>query len=237
MNKVIHYCWFGGNKKSAIIKKCINSWKKYLPDFEIKEWNEMNFNVHCCRYVEEAYKSKKWAFVSDYARCFILYQYGGLYFDTDVEVLKPLDDVLNTPLVALEDSHAINTGLIMYCNPHSDFCKWMIDSYHADRFILENGEYNLYTVCERGTEYFRKHGFNDKDEKQIVAGFTIYPTEVFCPYRHGKEISITEKTLTFHHYTASWFSKEEKRKRFVQKILGRKLTKIVVIIKHLIKRK
>ena len=92
--KVIHYCWFGGNPLPELAKICIDSWKKYLPDYEIKEWNETNFDLDSCEYIREAYNCKKWAFVSDYARFWILYNYGGLYFDTDVEILNPLDDII-----------------------------------------------------------------------------------------------------------------------------------------------
>lgn len=231
MKKIIHYCWFGGNKKSPLIMDCIASWRKYLPDYEIKEWNETNFDVNICRYVAEAYQAKKWAFVSDYARCYILYKYGGLYFDTDVEVLKPLDELLNNPLVALEDDHAINTGLIMFCQPGNDFCKWMLDSYNNDIFLKEDGTLNLYTVCQRGTEYFKKYGFVEEDKLQSVAGFTIYPTEYFCPYRYGKDVMITDNTYTFHHYAASWFPVKTKVKRKIEKIIGKKLTSVIVRIK------
>ena len=92
--KIIHYCWFGGNPLPELAIKCIESWKKYLPDYEIKEWNESNFDINCCAYVREAYEAKKWAFVSDYARFWILYQHGGLYFDTDVELIKSIDDLI-----------------------------------------------------------------------------------------------------------------------------------------------
>ncbi|RGX78343.1 hypothetical protein DXA68_12330 [Bacteroides stercorirosoris] len=92
--KIIHYCWFGGKPLPPKAKKYIESWKKFCPDYEIKEWNESNFDVHCCRYVEEAYNAKKWAFVSDYARFLALYNEGGIYFDTDIEVLKPFDNLL-----------------------------------------------------------------------------------------------------------------------------------------------
>ena len=234
--KVIHYCWFGGKPKSKLIKDCIESWKKYLPDYKIVEWNESNFDVNCCQYVREAYAAKKWAFVSDYARFYILYKYGGLYFDTDVEILKPMDECLTTPLVAMEDDHTIGPGLIMYCEARNDFCKWMLDSYEKDKFIKDDGSYNLYTVCERGTDYFTSKGFICENKLQYVDGFTVYPTEYFCPYRHGEERNITEKTYTFHHYAASWFPKNEKGKRLIQKIIGRKLTKVVVKIKHFLKK-
>ncbi|MBR0278262.1 MAG: hypothetical protein IJQ50_07375 [Clostridia bacterium] len=92
--KKIHYCWFGEEKHSKKIKKCIKSWKKHCPDYEIIEWNEKNFDIHCFKWVEQAYNNKKWAFVSDYVRLFVLYNYVGIYLDTDVEIIKPLDKFL-----------------------------------------------------------------------------------------------------------------------------------------------
>lgn len=234
--KTIHYCWFGGNKKSRLIKKCIKSWHKYLPDFEIKEWNESNFDINCCRYVREAYEAKKWAFVSDYARFEILNKYGGLYFDTDVEVLKPFDSVFFTQnFVALEDDHNIATGLVMYCEPDDDFCKWMLCSYQNDEFVLKDGSLNLYTVCQRTTKYFVERCFEYKDEKQKVADYVIYPTEYFCPYRFNQDAHIVINTYSIHHYNASWIPKRIKLKRLIIKILGVKLTKVACEIKRIVK--
>ena len=111
MSKTIHYCWFGKNPKSKLILKCIDSWRKCCPDYEIKEWNEENFDINCCDYVREAYEAKKWAFVSDYCRFYVLYNYGGIYLDTDVELLKSLD-VLSKNFVGFENQNRVNSGLI-----------------------------------------------------------------------------------------------------------------------------
>ena len=113
--KVIHYCWFGRNPKSSLIKKCIKSWKEKCPDYEIVEWNETNFDINCCEYVKQAYEQKKWAYVSDYARFYILNKYGGIYVDTDVQFLKPLDDLLSTKFLGFarkDSSNRINNGVI-----------------------------------------------------------------------------------------------------------------------------
>ena len=231
-NKTIHYCWFGGNPKSRLIKKCINSWKRYLPDYDIMEWNESNFDIHCCRYVEEAYNAKKWAFVSDYVRVYVLNKYGGVYFDTDVELLKPLDLLEQYEnIIAFEDASHLNNGLVFSCKPNNDFCKWMLDSYHNDCFVLKDGSFNLYTECQRCTDYFESKGLVLEDKLQVVDGYTVFPTEYFCPYRAGDALKITNNTYSIHHYNASWLSKKQRIKRVLYKLAGKKGTKTIVSIK------
>ena len=135
--KIIHYCWFGGNEKSKLIEKCIRSWKKHFPDYEIKEWNESNFDVNCNTYVRQAYESKKWAFVSDYARFFILEREGGLYFDTDVEVIRPFEHLLGgNPFTAFETDNYIAPGLVLYAPaPHSEIFQKTLQWYDNARFL------------------------------------------------------------------------------------------------------
>lgn len=208
--KVIHYCWFGKNEKSELINNCIDSWHRYCPDYEISEWNEDNFNINCCDYVKEAYAEKMWAFVSDYARHFILNMYGGIYLDTDVELVKPLSSFLTNNFVALENKDSIATGLIMGCKKNNDYCKHMLESYGNNHFILSNGIMNTLTVCKRTTDYFSKRGFKYSDELQVVDGFFIYPTEYFCPINPiTYERNITDKTVSIHHYSGSWCSPEQ----------------------------
>ena len=142
-NKTIHYCWFGKNPKSKLILKCIDSWRKHCPDYEIKEWNEENFDVNCCDYVREAYEAKKWAFVSDYCRFYVLYNYGGIYLDTDVELLKPLD-ILSEDFVGFENQNRVNSGLIRGAVSKDLICKLMLDSYANDHFLKQDGSYNLF---------------------------------------------------------------------------------------------
>ena len=112
----IHYCWFGGNPKSEVILRCIESWKKYLPDYEIIEWNESNFDIHVCKYVEQAYERKKWAFVSDYCRIWALNAQGGVYFDTDVEVVREVGSIFSSPCIGFESKKIVNPGLVMICS-------------------------------------------------------------------------------------------------------------------------
>lgn len=226
-SKNLHYCWFGGNPKSDVIKKCIESWKKYCPNYEIIEWNENNFDVNCCDYVRGAYQARKWAFVSDYCRFWILYNYGGVYLDTDVELIKPINNLPYT-FVGFENKMVVASGLIRGALPNDEICKLMLESYHADKFINEKGELNLKTVCERETEIFESFGLKQNGKLQMVNGTTVYPVEYFAPkdYITG-ELNITENTVSIHHYDASWYNDIDKlavvlRKKY-SKFLPKKL--------------
>ena len=208
-HKTLHYCWFGKNPLPELVQKCIESWKKFCPDYEIKEWNEDNFDVHCCRYVEEAYNAQKWAFVSDYCRFFVLYNEGGVYLDTDVELLKPLDDLPDT-FVGFENPDTVASGLIRAACKGDEICKRMLDSYNADVFLLEDGSLNLQTVGIRETAIFKELGLQLDDTLQTVGGTTVYPREYFCPKSFiGEEITLTDNTYSIHHYSASWHTPEE----------------------------
>ncbi len=216
--KVIHYCWFGGNPLPKLAHQCIASWKKYLPDYEIKEWNESNFDVYQAPYVTEAYRLKKYAHVSDYARFWILYHHGGIYFDTDVEVIRPIDDLLakgsflgfecqeGTPFD--NPNGNVNPGLGVAVPQHHPFFRVMLDYYNHHHYVGWNGK-NTGNITLKVTKFL------DYEHKQVleggvvkVSGLYIYPIEYFCPidYYTGKKI-ITENTRTIHHYMASWTSK------------------------------
>ena len=208
--KKLHYCWFGGNPKSELILKCIESWKRFCPDFEIVEWNENNFNIHSCPYVEEAYAAKKWAFVSDYARFWILYRHGGVYLDTDVELIRPLKELPDT-FVGFENQTTVASGLIRGALPGDEICDKMLQSYHADRFIKADGTLNTMTVCERETNILIGYGLKPNGKLQTVNNTTVYPTEYFSPKDYvTQEINITDNTVSIHHYDASWYSVEDK---------------------------
>lgn len=206
--KIIHYCWFGKNPLPELAVKCIASWKKYLPDYEIKEWNEENYDVRKIPYTAQAYDSKKYAFVSDYVRFDILYHYGGLYFDTDVEVIKPLDEILKRGAFAgVESAGALNAGLGLASPAASPIYKEILDSYKNSSFIRDDGSMDLTTVVTRVSDIFKKHGFTDKNEIQKVEEITVYPSDYFCPkdYVSGN-INITQNTYTVHWYDGSWLS-------------------------------
>ena len=203
--KIIHYCWFGGNPLSDLAQKCIDSWKKYCPDYEIKEWNESNFDLNSCDYVREAYQAKKWAFITDYVRLYAMVTEGGIYMDTDVEVIRPLDSFLcNRAFSGFEDETCIPTG-IMACEKGFPLFEELLDDYNHRHFIKKNGEYDLTTNVITITSFCKKYGFVGNNMKQDICGFILYPKDVFCPKSHiTKEINLTERTATIHHFAGSW---------------------------------
>lgn len=238
--KIIHYCWFGRNPLPLFAVKCIESWKKYLPDYEIKEWNEDNFNVNSIPYTQEAYEAKKYAFVSDYARFYILFHYGGLYFDTDVEVIKPLDDIIergafmgcegemisnNVSAICL----ACNPGLGMGCRPGLFLYAEILDMYSQLHFRFANGELNLKTVVVYTTELLVTKGLKNVNEIQCVEEIWVYPKEYFCPISiHDGELRISSNTRTIHHFAQSWQSPIRKYGRKVILMLGGKKLKYLI---------
>lgn len=236
--KVIHYCWFGGKEIPKENKKCIESWKKFLPDYEIKMWNENNYNINVNTYVKQAYEAKKYAFVSDYARFDILYKYGGIYMDTDVEVLKPIDDLLmNKMFVGFEENEGINPGLIFGAIKGMDLIKEILDSYKNRIFKNSDGTLNTTTVVEYTTDILEQHGLKLNGKYQKINDLTIYPSDFFCPLDYKtKKLKITENTYTIHHYSASWHSKSQKIKTRIRVIFGEKALIRLSHIKQRIKR-
>lgn len=214
--KVIHYCWFGGNPLPPLAIECIASWKKFLPDYEIKEWNESNFDVNIIPYASEAYSAKKYAFVSDYARFWILYHYGGIYFDTDVEVIRPLDDIIEKGnFLGFERNPdgrrrgLVNPGLGLGMESHAPFVGKMLALYAGIHFLDDNNIPNIkMTVVHYTTNILESNGLNIFDSIQSVNGVTIYPAEYFAPIHFiTKRLHITENTRSIHRYMASWNEK------------------------------
>ena len=210
--KKIHYCWFGHGEKPDLAKKCIESWKKYCPDYEIIEWNEDNFDINMNQYVKEAYECKKYAFVTDYVRLYVLYNFGGLYMDTDVEVIKPLDEFLkNEAFSSFENNDYIPTGL-MASKKHNIWIKELLKDYDEIHFV-NNGKMNLTpnTITITNTT-IKKFGLKPVSSYQVLGNgaVTIYPYDYFCPKSHiTNEINLTENTCTIHHFSGSWLSKDE----------------------------
>ena len=213
--KTIHYCWFGGNELPESVIKCIESWEKYCPDYDIKQWNEKNYNVNKCAYTKEAYEAEKWAFVSDYARLDIVYNQGGIYLDTDVELLKSLDSILdNKCFLAIEQpSRLIATGLGFGAEKENSLIKEMLDEYNGAKFKLAEGIYDTTIPCPaKNTAPFYKYGFNYEISEPVnLGGATVYPPEYFCPYDYeNNKLDITDNTVSIHHFDSSWISNEEK---------------------------
>lgn len=219
ISKIIHYCWFGKKPLPSLALKCLDSWRKYMPDYEIREWNESNFDIGQIPYTAEAYKCQKYAFVSDFARFKIMYNYGGVYFDTDVEVIKPLDYIVNKgSFWGLEKSRnglSCNPGLGFACPPGLNLCKEMIDYYKKEAFVYPNGKYNLTTVVEIFSKILTSKGFSLSSFPEELNGIHIYPPEYFSPINYNTgEINITQNTYTIHHYAASWVSKYDNMSLF-----------------------
>lgn len=243
--KVIHYCWFGGNPLPPLAEKCIASWKKFLPDYEIKRWDESNFDVNMIPYTKEAYEAKKYAFVSDFARFWILYNYGGVYFDTDVEVIKPFDDILaQGPFMGCEnnviegqDPSKLNVapGLGLAVEAKNNTYKELIDLYKTLHFKNPDGSNNLTTIVDYTTGYFCNRGLRNTNEIQNIEGINIYPREYFCPRdSETHKLKITDKTHSIHHYQASWVTGYPKFKKKVAKLFGKNLTYLIVKTKRII---
>ena len=165
---------------------------------------------------------KKWAFVSDYCRFYALEKMGGVYLDTDVELLKPLNEYLKTPLIAFEDGAKLAPGLIFGCEPKDKLCKALLEEYDNDYFKKEDGSFNARTVCDRATDVFVKHGLITNNTMQEIAGYTVYPTDYFNPYdMNSGKITVGEKTVSIHHYAGSWVDKKSKFRGKVYNILVR----------------
>ena len=197
--KIIHYCWFGKNEKPKEILECIESWKKYCPDYQIIEWNEDNFDFSHCKYAKEAYEEKKWAFVADYARIKVLLDHGGVYLDTDVEIIKNIDELLvNEAFIGFEEGLGVNSGLIFGSMANHEFLKIQEKEYLSYSFRLLEG-LNTKTCVEHTTELMKKYGLVQKNTKQSVLGVTIYPIEYFCPLNMNSGVlNVTNNTFSIH---------------------------------------
>lgn len=210
--KVIHYCWFGGNPLPKSAEKCLKSWEKFCPDYKIIRWDESNFNIKCTPYCEKMYNEKKWAFLSDYARLKIIYENGGVYLDTDVELVKTLDALLhNQCFMGIDTTFLVNNGLGFGAEKGNAFIKENIDFY--DNMDLSDYK-NPLLNSPITTDLLRKKGElnTESGDIQYVGGVTVYPPEYFCAkHTHTGEIVITPNTYSIHHFTLSWASEEERQ--------------------------
>lgn len=219
--KIIHYCWFGNNPKSELVLNCIESWKKYLPDYEIREWNDEDLKKCTNKYVQEAYQVKKWAFITDYFRLYALYNYGGIYFDSDNEVFKSFDDFLHLDFfsgyeVYNEVAHPFTA--VVGAKKGNKVVKDLLDEYTDLHFINENGEFNLYTNTRRVTDYFKKTynfyaPYNPTEEKHLEENVVIFPAEIFCNYKDGVSFAV-------HHFNGSWLNTYKRNLLYANRYLS-----------------
>lgn len=211
--KKIHYCWFGHNPKPVSVKYCIHTWKKHNRDYEIIEWNEDNFDLDSCpQYVKDAYAHQKWAFVTDYARLRIIYENGGVYLDTDVEMLKNLDSMLSWhAYFGFEEGKYINTGLGYGAEKGCRILKEIMDSYEGLTFENPDGSLSLVGCPKLNTSVFLNHGLELNDQEQILDGnILILPSECLCPMDYDtRVITKTERTISIHYYAGTWVPREE----------------------------
>ncbi|UOK43164.1 MULTISPECIES: glycosyltransferase family 32 protein [Flavobacterium] len=236
--KKIHYCWFGRGPLSDLTLKCIESWKKFLPDYEIIQWNEDNFDVNSYTFSKEAYEARKYAFVADICRLDVLHKFGGIYLDTDMELLKPLSIISPNFISGFEDSKYVGAGIII--SPKEDkFVTSVLEKYRELSFNKCIDKLREYTIPKIFTDELVKYGLKLDNTKQVLNdSVIIYPSEYFYPlnYFTGK-LSITEKTMTIHHYDSSWMSSGQKTimklKIFLISIFGTSIiSKIIRRIKR-----
>ena len=222
--KIIHYCWFGRNPLPESAQKCIASWRKFFPGYEIKEWNEDNFDVNQIPYVSEAYAAGKYAFVSDYARFKILYDNGGLYFDTDVEVIRSFDDILDKGAfmgceLTPELSTGVNPGLGLGVAPGLGLYAELLDIYSELRFINPDGSQNLTTIVRYTTDLLVRKGLKPISELQQIAG-----------------VEITPNTHSIHWYSKTWLDVNPVRmklSRLAHRYLGYGISKKIKQFLHI----
>lgn len=220
--KIIHYCWFGKKDKPEIVKKCIQSWKKYLPNYEIIEWNEGNFDINDHLFTKQAYELGNYAFVSDYVRVYALYEYGGIYLDTDTEILASLDEFLSQDSIwGFEEKNFIATSFIG-AKKKNPLIKEFLDYYQNLSLVNEDGSIKQFTNVLVVTELLQKRDVRlDGTFQQIEGIATIYPQEYFSPYDYiNCYLKKTDKTVAIHHFYKSWLPLTTRMKGSIKKGLA-----------------
>ena len=218
--KKIHYCWFGSGEKPKLARKCIDSWKKFCPDYEIIEWNENNFNVNLNAYTKMCYEQKKYAFLSDYVRLLVINEHGGIYFDTDVEAVKTFDDLLiHKAFIGFETNEFVNTGQGFGAEANTEIVKLMIDEYDE----LLDGTHGTKGCPILNTQAFVKYGLVQNGLFQIVDGALIFPYDHFNPYDDlTGRLNKTSNTYSIHWYGKSWMDK----RRIIKSKISQKQKKL-----------
>lgn len=249
--KKIHYCWFGRNPKPKLAEKCIKSWQKYCPDYEIIQWDEDNYDLSAAPlYVRQAYEAKKWAFVTDYVRLEVVHEHGGIYMDTDVELKKNLDFLLgHRAYFGFEDRRFINTGLGFGAEKGAEILREMMNDYLDAPFLLSDGSYDMVPCTRRNTQALLHHGLVQNNTRQTLAeDILVLPSIYLCPIDGETRVrSQSPETVSIHWFDASWMSEEERTsteayvkeqkiaryKGKVREIIGDRLYRI---IKKIVKR-
>ncbi|MBR6531892.1 MAG: glycosyl transferase [Clostridia bacterium] len=238
MKKTIHYCWFGRGEKPKLVKKCIESWKKNLPDYRLIEWNEDNFDISKNRFVAEAYSDRNFAFVSDYVRAFVLYNYGGIYMDTDVEVLGNFDRFLDDKVfLGFEEGNFVAT-CVMGVEKGHPLMKKYLDHYENMTYFNEDGTKYTDTNVVLLTKLLEERGLVRNNEQQMVGDISIYPRTLFSPYDYINGISyITDDSVAIHHFAQLWLPvnvriKTEVKRALIRVIGGENMKKLRKTIKR-----
>ena len=235
--KLIHYCWFGRGEMPELAIKCIASWHKYMPDWKYKLWNEDNFDVNSVPYTKEAYEARKFAFVSDYVRLLALQREGGVYFDTDVEVLKPFDSLLNySAFAGFEGSKYLPVGTcVMASEANGQWVNEMLESYRIRHFVNWDGTYDLTTNVQYITTLMSRQGFVQNGEEQKYKDLQVFPIEFFSPRQTTGEYHQTENTYCDHLGLGSWAEHRSGWKVIVGRMVGQKnMTRIIKLKRKII---
>lgn len=237
--KIIHYCWISENVNDKLpekVQECINTWKQYLPDYEIKRWNQYNFDISNSIYAKQALDCKKYAFVSDYIRLSVLYRYGGIYLDTDMKVLRSFDELLNNKaFIGFENKYSIAAGIIGAEKKH-DYIKLLLDMYEDRKkvFIKNDKSLDMTPNPVIITNLLLKKGIKLKNVLQKNDSITVYPKEYFYPYENNTgELNLTLNSYAIHLYNGSWIDETDfefnENTRKYYKIFRKKLPKQIAI--------
>ena len=217
----IHYCWFGRGEMPELAMKCIDSWHKYMPDYEYKLWNEDNFDVNIIPYTKEAYEAKRYAFVSDYVRLWALFHEGGIYMDVDFEVFKAYDDLLHwNAFAGFEGSkHSPLMMGVIASRPQGQWVKEQLDAYEKRHFLQADGTFDLTTNVKFISERMCAGGFVQNGQEQDYKDLHVFPVDYFCPRQTTGEYLRTENTYCESIGLRSW-SKARWWKRIIVRIIG-----------------